>query len=354
MLLPLQSNAMHPIKNLNREMVVRFQMWLRAQNYLASTIAAYSKVCFGFCQFLRSTAICDVKPLDISDFISSDLPKNWTDNCLNFRLAALRSLFDFLYMGGVIDSVPPRFIHPRKQVRKLPDIMESRVVVRLLNRTHALRDRAFLELLYASGCRLKEALALRVPDVDLIKRSARVKGKRKERIVYFGKPAARALRKYLKGRHDGFLFQVEYRKQKGHLDKTTKTWVGVYSIYPKGKRIVQRKYMGMVHSTSRRAANTRFKRHLMGVNLSRPIPDRPLCQHTAWKILRNAARRIGKDFLPARVLRHSYATHLCENGADIRTIQELLGHSCLSSTQIYLQVANRKMERTYRKTHPRQ
>lgn len=344
---------MHSTKKLNQEMVVRFQRWLRAQKYLASTIEAYSKVCSKFCDFVGPNPFCEVSPLDISDFITSNLPNNLSDNFVNFRLAALRSLFDFLYMGGVIGTVPPRSIHPRKQERKPPEVWEQRKLAKLLNRTKILRDRAFVEFLYATGCRLVEVLPLQVPDVDLVKRTARVRGKRKERIVYFGKQAAKALRKYLKGRKHGYLFQIEYKKQKGHLNKTTKTWVGMYSIYPQGKRIIQYKYMGMLNTTSRGQAKARFKRHLKRVNLSRPIPDRPMCKHTAWKILRNAARRIKRDFLPARTIRHSYATHLCENGADIRTIQELLGHSCLSSTQIYLHLANNRVAKIYNKAHPR-
>jgi integrase/recombinase XerD len=256
-------------------------------------------------------------------------------------------------MGGVIRTVPPRFIHPRKQERKPPKILEQREAAKMLDKTKVPRDRAFLEFMYATGCRLADVLPLRVPNIDLVKRTARVRSKRKERIVYFGKPAATALRKYLKGRKEGYLFQIEYKKQKGHLNKTTKTWVGMYSIYPQGKRIVQYKYMGMLDTTSRAQAKARFKKHLKRVDLSRPIPDRPMCKHTAWKMLRNAARRIKRDFLPARTIRHSYATHLCENGADIRTIQELLGHSCLSSTQIYLQLANKRVARIYNKSHPR-
>jgi site-specific recombinase XerD len=344
---------MRPTNKSNHKMVVRFQIWLRAQNYLTSTIASYSRVCFGFCDFVGTKPFCEVCPLDVSDFIAGNLPPNWSDNCVNFRLAALRSLFDFLYMGGVIRTLPPRFIHPRKPERKPPHILDQREFAKLLNKTKLLRDRALLEFMYATGCRLTEVLHLRVASVNFVRRTARVSGKRKERIVYFGKPAAKALRKYLNGRKDGYLFQVEYKKQQGHINKTTKTWVGRYAIYLKGKRVVRYRYMGMLHTTGRAQAKARFKRHLEKVDLTRPIPDRPMCKHTAWKILRNAARRVKRDFLPARTVRHSYATHLCENGADIRVIQELLGHSCLSSTQIYIQLANKRIARLYNESHPR-
>jgi site-specific recombinase XerD len=100
-------------------------------------------------------------------------------------------------------------------------------------------------------------------------------------------------------------------------------------------------------------ALVRFKRHLKGLGLKRPLPDKPLCSHTAWKILTAAARRVGLRFLPARMLRHSFATHLWENGADLRVIQELLGHSSLTSTQIYIHISNKTVADSYKRLHPR-
>lgn len=226
-------------------------------------------------------------------------------------------------------------------------------VRRLLERTTKLRDRAFLEFLYATGCRQTEAMRLRVTDVDLASRRARVFGKRKERLVYFGSEAADALRTYLHGRKDGYLFRVEYRKQLGHLHAASTTWVGHYSTYEDGVRHRHLRYLGMLHNVSEATARARLAGVLAGAKLDRPLPDKPMCNNTVWKITTAAARRIGLRFLPPRMLRHSFATHLYENGADLATIQRLLGHSSLGSTQIYLKLSNPKVEKQFRRFHPR-
>ena len=337
----------------NAEMVRRFRQWLVAQNYLPSTVQKYCGLCDGFCTFVGNKTMREVIPLDVTDFITSNLRDQWADTVVNARLAALRTFFDFLYMGGVVNTVPPRFIRPRWVTKRIPRVLSQSQVRKLLGRTTELRDRAFLEFLYATGCRQKEALNLRLEDIDLDRRTARVRGKRKERTVYFGSPAEKALRRYLGNRKDGYLFKIEYRQQLGHVHATTRTWTGQYSTYENGKRVQHFQYLGVLDKTSAARAKARFKRFLKGVNLVRPVPDKPLCNHTAWKILTAAAHRIGLHFLPTSMLRHSFATHLHQNGADLYTLQTLLGHSCLSSTQIYLTVSNERVAERFRRLHPR-
>lgn len=340
-------------RTVNLEMVWRFQQWLVAQKYIPSTVQKYCGACKKFCSFIGNKPLREVVPLDVSDFITSNLRTQWSDTVVNSRLAALKTFYDFLYMGGVVNMVPPRFIRPRKVTAKLPQMLTQKQLKMLLDKTTKVRDRAFLEFLYATGCRQKEALNLTVADVDLEHRKARVLGKRKERVVYFGAPAAKALRRYLGSRKDGYLFRIEYRQQRGHLHATKRTWTGQYSTYETGKRVQHFRYLGMLDKTSLADARARFNRLLKGFNLTRPVPNRPLCSQTAWKILTAAARRIGLRFLPPRILRHSFATHLYENGADLATIQTLLGHASLSSTQVYLHLANKRVVNQYREFHPR-
>jgi integrase/recombinase XerD len=338
---------------LNAEMVRRFQAWLNAQKYLPSTVTKYCNDCKKFCLFIGNKPMQEVIPLDVADYISTNLPRKWADNLVNSRLASLRTFFDFLYMGGVVNTVPPRYIRPRKVTKRLPLVLSQSQMATLLAGTTKLLDRALLEFLYATGCRQREALSLRVEDVDMEHRKAHVRGKRKDRIVYFGSPAKAALRRYLGRRKDGYLFKLEYRKQQGHVHATTRTWTGHYSTYETGKRTQHFQYLGVLDKTSPATAKARFKRFLKGIDLTRPVPDKPLNTHTAWKILTAAARRIGLRFLPVRTLRHSFATHLWENGVDTRTIQELLGHSSLSSTQIYIRLSNKNVAERFRRCHPR-
>ena len=334
-------------------MLKRFRLWLTAQNYVPSTVEKYCGICTRFCSFLGSKALRTVTPLDVCDFVTSNIAHGSSDGVVQGRLVALRAFFDFLYMGGVVDAVPPRFIRPRRVTKLLPRALTVDQVRVLLDKTTKVRDRAFLEFLYATGCRQSEALRLRVADVDLDRRRARVLGKRRERIVYFGSCAESALRRYLGRRRDGYLFQVEYRRQRGHLHATRTSWVGQYSTYENGRRRVHYQYLGIVGKVSVATARARFKRFLRGVNLARPFPDKPICNDTAWKILTTAARRVGFRFLPPRMLRHLFATHLLENGSDLPTIQALLGHNSLGSTQVYLKLSNSRIEDQFRRLHPR-
>jgi integrase/recombinase XerD len=344
---------MRSVAKVNHEMVVRFQRWLTAQNYLPSTVRKYCNLSDAFCDYIQNKPLREVAPMDVSDFITANLPVSWTDALVNDRLACLRSFFDFLYLGGAVDSVPPRSLRPRKVAKRLPRIFTKDQVRRLLAKTRKLRDRALLELLYGTGCRLVEVRNLRLEDIDFKAHKIFVKGKRKERVVYFGSPALNALRRYLGNRRTGFLFRVEYRQQKGHVHATATTWVAHYAVYTDGKRIKKCKYLGMLSKMTHADAMIALKEHLKSVDLTRPVPDRPICQHTAWKILTAAALRIGLRFLPARMLRHSFATHLWENGADLRVIQELLGHSYLTSTQIYVRISNTVVADAYKRLHPR-
>jgi site-specific recombinase XerC len=177
----------------NRGMVCRFRLWLTAQNYATGTVQTYSAVADEFCNYIGNKPLWEVVPIDISDFITSDLPAHWNDDLLNGRLACLRSFFDFLYLGGAVNSVPPRFLHPRKGTRKLPRTLTQSQVHRLLIKTRQPRDRALLELIYGTGCRLVEVRKLRVEDIDFRSRKIIVKGKRKERAVYFGSAASQTL-----------------------------------------------------------------------------------------------------------------------------------------------------------------
>ena len=337
----------------NEQLVLRFEMWLKAQKYTEQTAGSYIKRCRRFCKFVGNRPMRQVVPIDISDFLTFDLPPKWSDSLLNRRLTALRTFFDFLYLGGVVDSVPPRFIHPRKETRKLPCVLTQSQIKELLAKTKAQRDRALIELLYATGCRLTEILPLKVADVDFANRKIVVQGRRKQRVVYFGSPANKALRRYLGKRKTGFLFPPQYLPQRGFLLSMGQAWVGHYAIWRDGKRIRKRQRLGMLRTMSRKEAQAAFRKYLKNVKLSRPLPNRPIHPNTVFKILRSAAHRISLKFLPTRTLRHSFATHLLENGADLRTIQELLGHASLNSTQIYVNVSNQNLANAFRRLHPR-
>ena len=157
----------------------------------------------------------DVTPMDIGDFITQNLPLHWSDVHVSHQLGALRCFFDFLYMSGIVDSVAPRFLRSRGRIKKLPRTLTQAQVKKLLRAATHPRDRALVELFYATGCRVSEMAVIRVEHIDFTRRRIPVRAKRKERVVYFGLPASRAIRKYLSGRRSGYLIQDVIPQQKG-------------------------------------------------------------------------------------------------------------------------------------------
>jgi integrase/recombinase XerC len=216
------------------------------------------------------------------------------------HLSALRSFFKFLMREGTLDTNPARGVATPRREKHLPSVLQSSEIASLfeipdLSSPLGIRDRAWLELLYASGLRISELVGIDIDDIELRARLVKVRGKgSKERIVPFGTKAQEAIRAYLDVREtdDDALF-VNYR----------------------GQRITVR--------SVRRLFNT---------------------------YVRAASLRAG---VSPHTLRHSFATHLLNAGADLRAIQELLGHASLSTTQKYTHLNDWQLIAVYKKAHPR-
>jgi site-specific recombinase XerD len=222
------------------------------------------------------------------------------------KLAAIRGLFDFLVRTEKVGQNPADLVSSPKREEKLPRLLSGEQVRSLLERIPArtpleLRDRAMLELAYSCGLRCEEIVTLDVGSVDFESEQIRVLGKgSKERLLPVGEPAQKALRRYAeKGRH---ALSGDDREQALFLSKS-----------------------------GRRLSNSDVTRRL-----------------GLW--VRSAA--IGAGVSP-HSLRHSFATHLLEGGADLRTIQELLGHASISTTQVYTRVDAARLRDVYAATHPR-
>src|SRR5579885_2615106 len=188
------------LQELNRAMAEQFRTWLIGQKYAASTVEKYHRIALKLCHHLGAKAFSTVTPMDIGHFITSTLPDRWNDNYIAEILGPLRSFFDFLYLGGVVDSVAPRFLKTRAREKPLPRTLTESEVRRLIRACEHPRDRALIEFLYSTGCRIGEAIRVRVEEINFRRRSLMVKGKRSERVVYFGCTAAKSLRAYLRDR----------------------------------------------------------------------------------------------------------------------------------------------------------
>ena len=223
------------------------------------------------------------------------------------HLSAVRSFFKFLIREGVVGANPARNVTTPKREKHLPRVLQTAEVATLLEQPDAssplgLRDRAWLEVLYASGLRVSELVGIDLDDFELRSRLLKVRGKgAKERIVPFGKKAADAIRAYL----------AERGKLVGdrHDDEQP-----LFVNY-RGDRITARSVRRLLE-----------------------------------RYVRDAALRSG---ISPHTLRHSFATHLLNAGADLRAIQELLGHVSLSTTQKYTHLADSQLIEVYKKAHPR-
>jgi site-specific recombinase XerD len=345
------------VKSLNLEMAERFRAWLGAQKYATSTQERYHRVACKLCEFIGRKTLASVTPMDIGDFLTQTLPDRWQDSYISDHLGSLRSFFDFLYLGGVVDSVAPRFLKARARSKPLPrSLTEAQVRKLILMASHP-RDRALIEMLYATGCRIGELRLARVEDIDFRGRKLRVRGKRKERMVYFGKQAAKTLRAYLGSRKIGYLFQDKIPQQKGYVTFTKTTWLGIWTDHRTGRKhgVKHTKRLGSRSVITRKEACCRLRTFLreQKIDLFRHRPDRPMNRSALGFIVRELGRQAGIPRVSPHSIRHSFATHLLERGADIRAIQELLGHAYLTSTQVYTRISNKAVKSAFKKFHPR-
>ena len=226
------------------------------------------------------------------------------------KLAALRTFFQFLVREGVVESNPAKIVATPRKDKKLPKHLSIEDAIRFIETPDTKtdfgkRDRAILELLYGTGVRVSELVNLNLRDVDFKNKLLRVFGKRrKERIVPFGDPAAAALKDYLSVR-EKFLTNAAVTKRDAQP--------------------LILNYQG-----------TRMSTRSVGRLIEKYIK---LCA--------------GIHDISPHALRHSFATHLLDSGADLRDIQELLGHARLSTTQIYTHVSMEKLIEVYDKAHPK-
>ncbi len=249
----------------------------------------------------------DVTVLDLRGYVAGLHESGYAKSTIARRLASLRSFFRFGQREGWADVNPAKPLRNPRKGRSLPHFLSSDDIGRLLgapsaDRPAGLRDRAILETMYSAGLRVSELVGLDLADLDFDAGVIRVRGKgRKERLAPIGSFATRALKKWL-------------RVRKPHGEKTSDAETAVF-LNKFGRRL------------STRSIGRMLERHLKTTGL-----DTRTTPHS---------------------LRHSFATHLLDAGADIRSVQELLGHKSLVTTQIYTHVSTSALRAAYEKAHPR-
>ena len=281
------------------------------RGYSAHTVTAYQHDLEQFLNFIYqydSILLKDFGKIDrqaIRHFLGKEYEKGNSAKTVARRLASVKSLFNYLVQAEAIRDNPAIHIKTPKVEKKIPTFVQENKIEDLMKMPDAgtligKRDRAILELFYATGIRLNELAGLNIGSVNPQEKLLRVLGKgNKERIVPFGKPAKNALESYLNKRGESWVSPQETPLFTGRGEK----------------RIARR--------TIQQRVNIYLKAILGGRTGASP--------HT---------------------LRHTFGTHLLENDADIRSIQELLGHSSISSTQIYTKVNPKKIKEIYKDAHP--
>ena len=295
-------------------LVLDFLAYLEFERGLSrNTLDAYRSDLLQFGRFLeeRETAALEASPADVSDFLQSlatgtgDRPPA-SPATIHRKSACLRSFYRHLRRDGLLDTDPTATLSAPRRSRKLPQVLTRGEIEKLLSQPRgtepaAMRDRALLELMYACGLRASEAIGLELLDVDLQEGVLRARGKgSKERVIPIGQAALRALRMYL-----------------------------------------ERGRPGLVKGASEPHLFVNFR----GGSLTR---------QGLYKIVRKHALTAGlADRMSPHTLRHTFATHLLAGGCDLRSVQEMLGHADVATTQLYTHLSSERLKDVYFRAHPR-
>jgi tyrosine recombinase XerC len=278
-----------------------FVNYLRKEkNYSEHTIRAYQRDIEVFIQFLHDDGISEIDSNVVSYYIAFLLKYGFDKTTVGRKLSSLKSFFKTLKKMGVISENPADAIRTPKRKKHLPGFLTYEQIEESL-RIEDPRDAAIMEVLYSCGLRASELTGLNVDDIDTHTEEIRVMGKGgKERILPLGRKAREAVLKYLRSR----------KKQ----DSDNAGKAPLFLNY-RGRRLTTRSLQRIV------------RKHLLKI-----------------------ARASGTN---PHILRHSFATHLLERGADLRAVQELLGHASLSTVQIYTHLTTKRLKDVYKKAHPR-
>lgn len=276
------------------------------KNYSKHTIQNYESDLELYISYFHNKNILNINKQDIREYLKYLDELNYKTSSISRMLSSLRSFYNYLLRNQDVTTNPFKNIKNPKKEKKLPNFIKYEELEKILKTCHkddplGIRNQLIIELFYSTGIRISELINIKVQDIDFSNNIIKVLGKGdKERIVYFGSYALKSINKYLNESRD---------------------------ILLKGK---QSKYLFLNH----------LGNHLTDRGV-RDIMERVIKESTV------------KNKISPHTLRHTFATHMLNEGADLKTVQELLGHSSLSTTGIYTHVSNERLRNIYLKSHPR-
>lgn len=290
-------------------LVQKFIGFLEKDKRLSTnTLQSYRRDIEQYIAYLREmnlSSITSTNKTTVIAYLLSLQKKGRATSTISRNLASIRSFYQYISKNKIMDVDPTADLESPKVEKRLPQILSTQEVELLLEQPKCVdlkgyRDKAMLELLYATGIRVSELISLNVEDLNLEVGFIRCNKGTRERVIPIGSMAINALQEYL-SKSRSLLIQDPNEN--------------ALFVNVNGKRLTRQGF---------------------------------------WKIIKQYKNqaKINKDITP-HTLRHSFAAHLLENGADLRSIQEMLGHSDISSTQIYAQIAKNRIKEIYKKTHPR-
>lgn len=274
----------------------------------ANTVTAYKRDLNKLIQFLSERGFADVSKISFTDLNSYILlleKEGAATSSISRNVSTIKSFFLFLLRNRYIDNDPAQNLKAPKILKKAPSILTVEEIEVLLSlpddSPKGLRDKAMLELLYATGLKVSELLELKLNQVNVALQYMRIHDKDRERIIPFGEYAKQAVENYLENARPILVSGIE-----------------------------EVEYLFLNYS------------------------GQPMTRQGFWKIIKNYGEQAGFDVgLTPHVFRHSFAAHMVENGADLKSLQELLGHSDISTTQVYSSFAHNGVNAVYQKAHPR-
>jgi integrase/recombinase XerD len=308
--LPAKSSAAAgPPLSPTERFVAPFVAYLRSECHLSqNTASAYRRDLARFCKWIGNRRLGGMSVQSLSEYVGWLRTEGLAAASVARHVISLKIFFRYLQVEGVLKENPAELLGASKLWQRVPQVLTQTTIGKLLhavanNDPWPRRDRAMLELLYATGCRASELSALALRDTHLDEGWCRCVGKGdKERLVPIGKPAISAIREYL-----------EHERPK--LAARAKSAPGWLLLSPRGQK---------------------------------------LARERIWELVKRYAARAGlSDEVSPHTLRHCFATHLLAGGADLRQVQELLGHASIATTQIYTHVDSSRLKKVHRQFHPR-
>ena len=290
--------------------ILDFIQYLKQKkNSSENTTVSYERDLRKLCRYLQETHGIkkweDVTSTHLNAYMLYMEKQKYAASSVSRNVASARTFFHFLQKEGRIAENPADELKPPKAEKKMPEILSVEQVTSLLTQpdkhtNKGMRDSAMLELLYATGIRVSELIGLSVKDINLKLDYITCSDRSKERIIPFGSAAKKALSDYMNVSRSSFILGED------------KGW------------------------------------------LFTNCQGKPMSRQGFWKILKGYAREAGIDTdITPHTLRHSFAVHMIENGADLRSVQEMMGHSDISTTQMYLNMNLSRMRNVYERAHPR-